>query len=182
MTMGLIPNIRQNGYVVRDIDEAMDFWARAYGVRPFRVLRRIRPQQMVYRGQEVQPELSIALAYAGDFQIELIEQHDDVPSLYRDFIARAGCGLQHVGALTERYDDELARLRSASGEPVQTGVTLGGARYAYFDRGGGPGTCFELIELSPVLAGFFASIATACRNAGPGTPFAHEWPPKGEGT
>ncbi|MGH8453141.1 MAG: VOC family protein [Nevskiales bacterium] len=170
MTPGLISNIRQNGYVVRDVDEAIAYWAGTCSVRPFHVLRRFVPQPMNLRGQPVQVELSIAVACVDGFQIELIQQHNDAPSLYREHLQRAGPGLHHVGSLTEDYEGTLARFQAAGHAPVQTGLAFGCARYAYFDLGAEPGAAIEIIELCGALAQFFQRVETACRNATADTP------------
>ena len=53
-------------------------------------------------------EVSIALANSGSLQIELIEQRNGAPSLYRDFLAAGREGLQHVAGWTADFDALLA--------------------------------------------------------------------------
>lgn len=61
----------QQGYVVPDIEQAMQHWI-ARGVGPFFVEKHIRPKGE-YDGQAIQPDLSAAFAYSGDQQIEVIQ-------------------------------------------------------------------------------------------------------------
>lgn len=72
--------IRQLAFVVRDIDEAMKYWAQVLGVGPFFIKRKIEFSNYIYRGKpSISPQISIALANSGYVQIELIEQHDSTP-------------------------------------------------------------------------------------------------------
>ena len=45
--------------------------------------------------------MSIALANSGDLQIELIQQVNDAPSMYKEFLDAGHEGLQHVAMPTE---------------------------------------------------------------------------------
>ena len=90
--------IRQNGYVVRDIDAALAHWTGTLGVGPFFYFERVPIADFRYRGEPSPVEVSIALANSGALQIELIQQRNDAPSMYRDFL-RAGreeIGRAHV--------------------------------------------------------------------------------------
>jgi hypothetical protein len=58
----------------------------AAGVGPWYVIRRLR-QHALYRGEPCTVTTSIALAYSGDLQLEVIHQDDDTPSIYTEFLA-----------------------------------------------------------------------------------------------
>jgi Glyoxalase/Bleomycin resistance protein/Dioxygenase superfamily len=72
----------QNGYVVRDIEKAMKFWTEVQCVGPFFYIPSVKTDWFRYRGADSPVEMSIALANAGDLQIELIQQRNDAPSMY----------------------------------------------------------------------------------------------------
>ncbi len=61
--------------------------------------------------------MSIALANSGPLQIELIEQRNDAPSMYRDFLAagRVGAGGPFVYFETESHPGTLIELSEISG-------------------------------------------------------------------
>ncbi len=65
--------VMQNGYVVRDVDEAMAYWI-GLGVGPFLVIPEMAFESFVCRGRQSDPRLKIAIASSGGLQIELIEQ------------------------------------------------------------------------------------------------------------
>ncbi len=98
--------IRQIAFVVEAPDAAMDYWAHGLGSGPFFVKRRIALSDYVYRGEAAEsPRISIALANSGPLQVELIQQHDDRPSIYRelaDLLEPAHCariaGIAEAGA------------------------------------------------------------------------------------
>jgi Glyoxalase/Bleomycin resistance protein/Dioxygenase superfamily len=100
----LFGKVSQNGYVVRDIAAAMKFWTEVLRVGPFFYIPAVKSDWFRYRGTDSAVEMSIALANSGDLQIELIQQRNDAPSMYLDFLREHGEGLQHIptGAPTTR--------------------------------------------------------------------------------
>src|SRR5262245_4646256 len=87
--------MRQVGIVVRDIDKAMRHWVEVCGVGPWFYAEQLPLDEFRYRGRPYDIKVSIALANSGDVQLELIQQRNDVPSLYRDFLAAGHEGMQH---------------------------------------------------------------------------------------
>jgi len=140
--------IRQNGYVVRDLESAMRHWTEVLHVGPFFHLPHVEADEVVYRGEPTPVDISIALAFSGDLQIELIQQHNDAPSVYKDFLDAGHEGLQHVSAWTPDYDSALVRFEAAGQRVLQYGTLPGGLRFAYFDTELHPGTVFEISNLT----------------------------------
>ncbi len=153
--------IIQNGFVVRDLEEAANHWAGKVGVGPFFLLEHIAFSEVYFRGRPLTLDLSIAIAQWGDMQIELVVQHDSSASIYSEFAAQHGQGLQHVGVMTAALDAHLARLRAVGIEPVQHGATANGMRFAYLDTDAQPGGMIELIEAGPAVEAFFAMVRKA---------------------
>ena len=156
-------DVRQNGYVVPDVEAAMAHWTRVLGVGPFFYFERVPIEEFSYRGKPSPLVASIALANSGPLQIELIQQRNDAPSMYRDFLARVSeGGLQHVAYWTEQFDADLARHTEAGYEVGQSGRIGENGRFVYFDTesgsSSGPGTVVELSEVSGGKGRFFAKI------------------------
>ncbi|MDX2155302.1 MAG: VOC family protein [Hyphomicrobiaceae bacterium] len=101
--------VRQLGYVVRDIEAAMKHWVEVLGVGPWFYVDRLPVRHFAYRGRPSDPHVSIALANSGRVQIELIQQRNDAPSMYLDFLASGPEGLQHVSTWPVDYEATLAR-------------------------------------------------------------------------
>ncbi len=140
--------IRQLGYVVHDIEAAMDYWSRTLGVGPWFYNPRVPIVNYQYRGQAHQPHNSVALANSGYVQVELIQTRNDVPSMYRDFLQAGHTGLQHVAYWTSDYDADLARLTDEGFESVMSGEVGERGRFVYFDTEYHPGTVIELSEVA----------------------------------
>ena len=124
--------IRQAGYVVPNIEEAMDYWSCVLGVGPFFYSERVPIRNYRYRGQSYEPHNSVALANSGPLQIELIQTRNDVPSMYRDFIEAGHSGLQHIAYWTDNYDPDLERLTAQGFAPVMSGEVGERGRFVYF--------------------------------------------------
>lgn len=155
-----IGRIMQNGYAVQDWRSAAEHWGRVLGVGPFFIMEHIDFEWCEYRGRRVQIDLSVAIAYSGDFQIELVQQHNDAPSIYRDFLSDNAPGLQHVGALTGDLGQSLQQAGLAD-RIIQQGVTRAGVRFAYVDTVAFNGTMLELIETNPAMLKGFAYMQKA---------------------
>jgi hypothetical protein len=152
--------IRQNGYVVRDIEKALHHWTTVLGVGPFFYFERAPITEFSYRGVTSPLEVSIALGNSGDLQIELIQQRNDAPSMYRDFLAAGREGLQHVAYWTNEFEPDLARCLYAGFVVGQAGVAGGSnGRFVYFDTEAHPGTVVELSDSSGAKGMFFKHIA-----------------------
>jgi hypothetical protein len=159
---GLFGPVAQIGMVVRDIEAAMRHWAEACGVGPWFHIPRYPLPRFRYRGVEGPgPDVSIALAYSGEVQLELIQQRCDTPSMYRDFIAAGMEGMQHWAFWSEDYDAALARALAAGHRIGQEGDAIGRGRFAYLETTGHPGTAVEIVELTPSRAQGFARMREA---------------------
>ena len=106
----------QLGFVVRDLDAAVRHWVEVLGVGPFLFLDKGTgrpPNPSVFRGQQVVVELRLAFGFVGDVQLELIEQVNDAPSPYREFLAEGREGLQHFGYGVDDYAYACAQVEAA---------------------------------------------------------------------
>lgn len=153
-------SVCQNGYVVRDIRKAMDHWINVMGVGPWFYVERARPTYFRHRGQDSAVELSIALANSGDLQIELIQQLNDAPSMYKEFLDSGHEGMQHLSYWTTEYDALYQRALSLGYKVGDEGAGPRG-RFAYFDTQFLPGTVIEISDVSGPKAQHFAHIRQA---------------------
>ncbi|MEE8580818.1 MAG: VOC family protein [Myxococcota bacterium] len=151
--------IRQNGFVVRDIEAAMKHWSEVLGVGPFFYFERVPLDEFLYRGEPSPVELSIALANSGSLQIELIEQRNHAPSMYRDFLEAGHEGLQHVAYWSQEMDEALERIAKAGYEVGQSGSIGADGRFVYLRTEAHPGTVVEVSEISGAKGRFFSHIA-----------------------
>jgi catechol 2,3-dioxygenase-like lactoylglutathione lyase family enzyme len=159
--------IRQLGYVVHDIEQAMEYWHRELGVGPWYYNPRVPIRNYRYRGREYEVHNSVALANSGPLQVELIQTRNDAPSMYRDFLAAGQAGLQHVAYWTSDYDADLARLTGQGFQVVMSGEVGDRGRFCYFDvpahAGAHPGTVIELSEVAGPKGRLFDLIRAAAQ-------------------
>ena len=109
--------IRQMGYVVRDVEAAMQHWIEVCGIGPWYYIDKLPLQDFHYRGQSGDPHLSIGLANSGYVQVELIQQRDDSPTMYQDFLNAGNEGLQHWSSWPEDFDSVYRCLLYTSPSP-----------------------------------------------------------------
>lgn len=159
----LLGGIRQNGYVVRDIEAALTHWIEVIGVGPWFLAEHAPIEDFRYKGQPSPVDVSIALANSGPLQIELIQQRNHVPSMYRDFLEAGNVGLQHIAYWTENFDADLQRCLDAGYEIGQSGRVGEPGRFIYFLTEAHPGTVVELSEINGPKGRLFRTIAEAAR-------------------
>ncbi|MDG4718100.1 MULTISPECIES: VOC family protein [Thalassospira] len=153
--------IRQLGYVVPDIEEAMEYWSTTMGVGPWYYNPRVPIEDYRYDGQSYDVHNSVALANSGYVQVELIQTRNDAPSMYRDFTQAGNVGLQHVAYWTENFDADLALMESKGFKVKMSGKVGDNGRFVYFDKEMHPGTVIELSEVVGPKGRLFKSIYEA---------------------
>jgi hypothetical protein len=151
-------NIAQIGYVVRDIDAAMDNWVK-HGVGPWFYVDRVQTDYFRYRGVDSDMQMSVALANSGDVQLELIQPRNDAPSMYKDFLDSGREGAQHIAYWSNDFQALLDRALAAGYTIGQEG-SIGGeqGRFAYLDTEVEQGTVIEISDISGPKGLFFQYI------------------------
>jgi methylmalonyl-CoA/ethylmalonyl-CoA epimerase len=154
--------VMQMAYVPPDFDAALRHWTETMGVGPFFSLEHISLPNCRYEGQPSDIDFSIAIAYWGDMQVELVRQHNDAPSIYKRWRDEGRDGLHHVCIVV----DDMAHARkvcaAAGARVAQEGEVAGGGEVIYVDAGGGPGSLVELICLPQSTLDGFAAMREAC--------------------
>lgn len=155
--------IVQMAWIVDDLETAMQKWLRTTKIGPFYVFSHAKIENCIYRGQPAILESSAALAQAGPVQIELIQQHSDGPSAYRDIVAAGQTGFHHVATFCPDFDAAVADYL-AKGKVLATEGSFGDMRFAYVDSRDDSGSMIELIEAKESIQSVFATVAKAAEN------------------
>ncbi|MFT4150890.1 MAG: VOC family protein [Paracoccaceae bacterium] len=151
--------IVQMGYVVADLDAALDHWTRVMGVGPFLVTPRIDYAELTWRGRPIRIENAVALASHRGMQIELIQQTGGDPSMFTEFVRRRGGGLHHVCVLSQDIVTDLAAWAQAGTGVLMGGRTAAGIPFAYLDSDpADEGRVVEIVQPTPGLTKFFARL------------------------
>ena len=153
--------IRQNGYVVRDIESAMKHWIEVIGVGPWFYTERFPFQGFEYKGEPSDPHVSIALANSGSLQVELIQQRNDAPSMFKDSIDRGREGLQHVAYWPEDIDALVGPLLTQGYTVGQTAQVGNLGRFVYLETETHPGTVIEISHLTTTRKAAFDKVRGA---------------------
>ena len=161
--MGLrdIGPVMQIAFVPKDFDAALRHWTVTMGVGPFFLIENIALENLRYRGAPSDAVFSLALAYWGDLQIELIRPENDAPSLYRGRDAEGGDTLHHVCLLTADMA-AARRIAAEAGAEVIVEARVGDdGAVIYVDTGGGPGSIVEVLQPATGTLAVFAMIKAA---------------------
>ncbi len=161
MGLSAIGPVMQIAFVPKDFDAALRHWTGIMGVGPFFLIENYRLADMRYRGAPSDAVFTLALAYWGDIQIELIRPENTAPSLYHGPDAEGGDTLHHSCILT---DDMAAarRIAAEAGATVLVEANVGDdGEVIYLDTGGGPGSIVEVLQPATGSDALFAMIKAA---------------------
>ena len=157
-------SVMQVAHVVEDVEAACMKWVKTTGIGPFFLVPHIELAEFNYRGKKGEGlDFSVAMAQAGGVQIELIQQHCDRPSAYRDLIAEGQSGFHHLGLYTGDYDAAFAWYAEQGYVAAIDGL-FGTMRFSYFDTSADIGCMVELIEHNDFQTEFFNRVAAGAEN------------------
>ncbi|HET9731472.1 MAG TPA: VOC family protein [Acidimicrobiales bacterium] len=151
----------QLGHVVDDVVGAGRRWAAVFGVGPFHVLP-VVDQRLTYPDGEVRTlRIQVGVAQAGPVQIELIQQHCDTPSIYRDWSRGGTSAFHQLATVTAGYDAKKDHYESL-GCPVVAESLGGSFRVAYVDTVADFGFYTEVVEETPKFLRQLHAISQTC--------------------
>ncbi len=158
MTIASIGPVMQIAFVPHDFDAALAYWTGTMGVGPFYLIENIVLEDMRYRGQPSDCRFTIALAYWGDMQVELIRQENDAPSIYK---GAEGGALHHTCILTDDIAAAKATALAAGAELLVEAKVGTDGGVIYVDTGNGPGSIVEILQPASGSDGLFDMIKAA---------------------
>ena len=140
-----MPPVEQIGIVVRDVDEAVEFFSSAFGWGPFKI-RESEMKGVTYDGRTGDCRLKMAFARSGGVEIELIQVLEgETP--HSDFLRRHGEGMQHLRFRVDDFDGMIAALAKEGVEPLWSQKFPGIAAFAYMKTDKTSGLMVELFEM-----------------------------------
>jgi Glyoxalase/Bleomycin resistance protein/Dioxygenase superfamily len=149
----------QSAYVVKDIHEAMDRWVQDLRVGPWFLIEHFKGVDASYRGRPSEADSAIAMSFAGHMMIELIQQYNDAPSVYRETIEKRGYGFHHWGVATSNFERDVEDYRSRGYEQAFFARVPSGGRVSYMDTTAHLDGMVEFIELGasfdPIFGRFY---------------------------
>lgn len=163
--------IAQTAFVVPDLQAAIRRWVADMHAGPFFVLPNFLVPGQIYRGEQSQADITLAMGFAGHMLIELIQPLDDHPSVYHETISLRGHGFHHFGMACADVDAS-SRDYQARGyrEAFRAAVPTGG-EVVYLDDGTGAQSGFlELLPVTPGMDSTFTRFWEASRDWGGSDP------------
>ncbi|NND68236.1 MAG: hypothetical protein HKN19_11670 [Halioglobus sp.] len=155
--------VKQWGFLVRDLDEAMASWVEQLGIGPWWGYRGVQVKARV-DGAESDVVMSVGLAYHQGVQIELIHQTNDAPSPYSYFYKDSD-DAQVLQQVAYMVPDVEAAVRECQGRGMtETGriIPAPGTEYVYMSSDAMRGLA---IELMPHDQGFLDEYARCAAEA-----------------
>ncbi len=136
-------SINQVAIVVKDLESAVRNYWNIFGIGPWTIFNWEAPlvYDRTYHGKPATAREKIALAQAGNVQLELLQPVEG-PSIYADWIAEHGEGLHHINFLVDDVD-EVSRVLAAEGFP-----SLQSGKYGAIERQG----AFNYFDIKPLRA------------------------------
>jgi catechol 2,3-dioxygenase-like lactoylglutathione lyase family enzyme len=167
--MTVLPGpIRQIGYVVTDLDRAISGWLEL-GVGPWFVMRGLTIPAF-YRGQPCEVTQSLAMTNSSEMQLELIQQEDDTPSIFTEFLSSHGEGFHQLAYWAEDYEATMAGVQAAGWPVVWSGGGDLGVRFAYVEPPNSPAQVIEISELTEGIVGMASYVRDAAAGWGGSDP------------
>jgi hypothetical protein len=160
----------QLAFLVRDMDAALEVWTDKLKVGPFVVFEKaLGTRHFIHRGQRSPVDLSLALSYVGETQIELICPRNDAPSMYTEAMQRGefgSGGAHHIAfwpddlpaafrELTSKGFEEIASIRSPAGE----------VDVYYFSSPPPLGLIVEIVPMNSARRVYFSKIKALCEQS-----------------
>jgi len=159
--------IIQAAYSVADIQAEMRRYSELLHVGPWFLVGPFVPPKGLYRGQPTTMQVSLGFAYSGDLMIELIEQHDDKPSVFQEMLkARGGHGFHHWAIGARDFEKAAAQYRERGYQEAFTDTAPEplGCRVVYFDTTRDLPGMLEVIEINAATEELYRQMYQAAKD------------------
>lgn len=149
--------IFQCAYVVPDLDNALDAFSRNLNIGGWLALGGRKPWPVNYLGNNVGLNISVALGFSGDTMYELIQQHDNAPSVYTGKSGVVEYGFHHWAVATDDVETAVRGYESRGYPKLMSIEGRQGLALYYDARPELPGM-IELIKITPEFQAFASMI------------------------
>lgn len=157
-----IGGIMQIAHIVPDVMTAIKDHIPRLACGPWFVIEHFPLLDACYRGEPVDLDITLALAFSGSMCFELIQQNNwETPSVYTEVQRKRGWGFHHVAVSCADFDADVAKYQALGHEMALYGVAGPGARAAYMDSSDVLPGMIELIEMTDRTEAFFTMMKDA---------------------
>ncbi len=113
-----LPSVTQIGVIVRNMEKAVNFYSRIFGLGPFSPISDLVPDKSWYKGEIHPVHLRVSRAKWGAMEFELIQPVAG-KSIHQDFLDAYGEGVNHLGIEAGNYEEIVAMMNRAGFEVLQ---------------------------------------------------------------
>jgi methylmalonyl-CoA/ethylmalonyl-CoA epimerase len=134
------------GVVVKDIQKAVDFYTKAFGMKFEDIAEHQLPPDVITRGKPTPYTMKVTFAPMGSsVRLELI-QIVEGETLQTEFLKAHGEGIMHLGYEVEDLEKEVANAESQGLEMICFLKMVGIMAFAYLDSAKTHGVMIELVQ------------------------------------
>jgi hypothetical protein len=156
-----VDGVFQVAYTVADIEASALAWTQRLSIGPWFVRGPFTPQRATYRGAPTDLSMSVARTFSGETMIELVAQHDDRPSVFRELVQRRGHGFHHWAIATRDLEATLAGYAQQGYEIAFADELPTGASIRYVDTSADLPGMIEVVGLTDAQEAAFAAMRDA---------------------
>jgi catechol 2,3-dioxygenase-like lactoylglutathione lyase family enzyme len=131
--------------VVKDMDKALAFYSKAFGLKFEDVQQHDLPPDVIYKGKPSPYTMKVTFAHMGLIRLELV-QIVKGKCIYTDFLAKYGEGLHHLGFEVDDLEKEVANAKSQGLEMICFLKMVGIMAFAHLDATKTNGFRIELVQ------------------------------------
>lgn len=157
-----LPNrkITHVGYVVADVEDAVQWAVATLGAGPFLVIEHLQLETCTFYSEPARYDHSSAFGQWGDLIVELTVVHSSDPPELAELIGGPTPRVGHVGWLADDLAADSARLE-ADGLPVFHTGSSGPVSARWHDGRERLGHHIEILGRTPELEGFYGLIGSS---------------------
>lgn len=158
--------IVQLGFVVTNLREAAMEWTRRFGIGPWFYWEHLGGRDYRFRGEPSEPDISTAMADWNGIQIQLVQQHDESPSIHTEWLSTHGGapGLNHIAVAVDDFEGELARRAERGETPLsEAGTPVNNVFYHWGDWNL-PGIEFSERQPPAIVERLYSTVAEAAKD------------------
>jgi methylmalonyl-CoA/ethylmalonyl-CoA epimerase len=133
------------GVVVRDIDKAVDFYTKAFGLNFEEIAEHALPPDVITRGKPTPYTMKVTFAQMGPLRLELVQVVEG-ECIYTEFLKEQGEGIHHLGFEAADLEKEVANAEEQGLEMICHLKMVGIMAFAHFDPGKTNGVRIELVQ------------------------------------
>lgn len=145
-----IPALNQVALMVNDVQKVAENYWKLLGIGPWDIFTLVAPTVFdeSYLGKPADYGYNVGLCRSGPCQLELIQPLTG-ESMYKDFIAKHGEGLQHVQYLANTIDEakKHVQLFANMGPPLLMDGYFGDGYWAYIDTVSALKCVWEVVKM-----------------------------------